>query len=130
MQELYDVTQARSLKPEIYPFPSGITPSMIPVPQDNTIATNDLRNAITLISFHKGKLKTDHYFRNAYDQLRGGGTFLPVFSGDTIGFGQDRIFLLFNFRNRRHESLSGGPFPGRNHLQNRRGGWPHAPFYF
>jgi len=109
MEPLYDVTQARGLKPEIYPFPSGITPSMIPVPQDNTIATNDLRNAITLISFHKGKLKTDHYFRDAYDQLRGGGTFLPVFSGDTIGFGQSRRFLLFNFRNRRHERYRVAP---------------------
>ena len=109
MQELYDVTQARSLKPEIYPFPSGITPSMIPVPQDNTIATNDLRNAITLVSFHKGKLKTDHYFHDAYDQIRGGGTFLPVFSGDTIGFGQSRRFMLFNFRNRRHEHYRVAP---------------------
>jgi len=109
MEPLYDVTQARGLKPEIYPFPSGITPSMIPVPQDNTIATNDLRNAITLISFHKGKLKTEHYFRDAYDQLRGGGTYLPVFSGDTIGFGQERIFLLFNLRNRRHESYRVAP---------------------
>jgi len=84
MEPLYDLDQVRSFEPEIYPLPSGITPSMIPVPQDNTIGTHDLRNAITLISFDKGKLKTDHYFRNAYDQLRGGDAFLPVFSGDSL----------------------------------------------
>jgi len=103
MEPLYNLTEARSLKPEIYPFDFAIIPSLFPVPQDNTVGTNDLRNAITLISFHKGKLKMDDHFRNAYDQLRGSGTYLPVFSGDTIGFGQSRRFLLFNFRNRRHE---------------------------
>ena len=84
MEPLYDLTQAATLEPQTYRTRSSNL-SLFPVPQDNAVGTNDMGNATTLLSFHKGKLKIDDYFRNAYDRLRGGGTFLPVFSGDTLG---------------------------------------------
>jgi hypothetical protein len=68
------------------------------VPQDNAIGTNDMGNAITLLTFKKGRLSSDKYFRNAAHDFEGGGTYLPVIDEDTIGFAQSRRFLLFNFQ--------------------------------
>ncbi len=100
MAPSYNINETKSLKPEVYELKSDTTLSLFPVPQDNSIGTNDLNNAITLLSFHKGKLKYDNYFKNAVDDVEGGGEYLPVIAPDTIGFGQSRRFLLYNFRNR------------------------------
>jgi hypothetical protein len=131
MEPLYNLTQARSLEPETHPFDFAIIPSLFPVPQDNTVGTNDLRNAITLISFHKGKLKMDDHFRNAYDQLRGSGTYLPVFSGDTIGFGQDLdAFCSLTSATVVTNRYRVAPSLEETIFKNRRGGRPHASFHF
>ncbi len=100
METPYNINEAKALKPELYDVGTEISLSLFPVPQNNAIGTNDLNNAITLLSFHKGKIKFDKYFKNAIDDVEGGGEYLPVIAPDTIGFGQSRRFLLYNFRTR------------------------------
>ncbi|MDA8429046.1 MAG: hypothetical protein M0T70_07305 [Geobacteraceae bacterium] len=75
--------------------------SIFPVPFDNTVGSNDMGNAITLISFHKGKVAFERHFRNA-DDITGSGKYLPSISADLIGFGQVRVFHLFDFKKKLH----------------------------
>ncbi len=100
MEPLYNLNEAKTMKPEVYDIGTDSILSLFPVPRDNAIGTNDMGNAITLLSFHKGKVSLDKYFKNAAHDFEGGGTYIPVISQDTIGFGQTRRFLLFNFRTR------------------------------
>ncbi len=100
MEPMFNLNEAKTLKPEVYNIGTDSILSLFPVPQANAIGTNDMGNAITLLSFHKGKVSLDKYFKNAAHDFEGGGTYLPVISQDTIGFGQTRRFLLFNFRTR------------------------------
>lgn len=103
MEPLYNLNEAKPLKPEVYNIGTDSLLSLFPVPQDNSIGTNDLNNAITILSFNKGKIKKDQYFKNAFDQVGGGGTFIPVIAPDTIGFGQVRRFVTYNFRTKIHQ---------------------------
>ncbi len=103
MEPLYNLNEVKSLKPEVYNIGTDSLLSLFPVPQDNSIGTNDLNNAITILSFHKGKIKKDQYFKNAFNQVGGGGSYLPVIAPDTIGFGQVRRFVLYNFRTKSHQ---------------------------
>ncbi len=100
MEPLYNINEAKTLKAEVYDIGTDSILSLFPVPQNNAIGTNDMGNAITLLSFKKGKVSYDKYFKNAAHDFEGGGTYIPVISQDTIGFGQTRRFLLFNFRTR------------------------------
>jgi hypothetical protein len=97
MEPLYDLTQAATLEPQTYRTRSSNL-SLFPVPQDNAVGTNDMGNAITLLSFRRGRLVTDTHFRNAAYRFAGGGTYLPVIDENTIGFAQSRRFLLFDFK--------------------------------
>jgi hypothetical protein len=103
MEPLYNINEAGALKPEAYKIGTDSILSLFPVPQDNSIGTNDLNNSITLLSFHKGKIKKEQYFKNAFDQVGGSGTFIPVIAQDTIGFGQVRRFVFYNFRTKVHQ---------------------------
>ena len=51
----YNINETKTLKPEVYELRGETTISLFQVPQDNSIGTNDLSNAITLLSFHKGE---------------------------------------------------------------------------
>ncbi len=100
MQSFYNINETKTLKPEEYDLKADMSFSLFPVPQENSIGTNDLSNAITLLSFQHGKIKYDKYFKCATDDVEGGGVYIPVVAPDTIGFGQTRRFLLYNFRTR------------------------------
>jgi hypothetical protein len=97
MEPLYNINDATIIRPEEYQV-RGSNLSLFPVPQDNAVGTNDMGNAITLLSFHKGRLSSDKYFRNAAPDFEGGGTYLPIIDKNTIGFAQTRRFLLFDFQ--------------------------------
>jgi len=97
MEPLYDLKLAATLEPQTYRTRSSNI-SLFPVPQDNAVGTNDMGNAITLLSFRRGRLVTDTHFRNAAYRFAGGGTYLPVIDENTIGFAQSRRFLLFDFK--------------------------------
>ena len=103
MEPLYDFKDAITLKPQVYATGARIGLSLFPVPQDNAVGTNDLINAITIISFPGGLMDMEHYFKDALQDLSGSGLFLPVISDHLIGFGQGRRFLLFNFKLKIHE---------------------------
>lgn len=106
MKPLYDISEAKELKPQKYTLDRSTSISLFPVPQDNSVGTNDINNAITLISFHKGgfffsnkdHLGFDKYFKNSIDRIGGGGVYLPVVSKDVIAFGQVRRFMIYDFR--------------------------------
>jgi hypothetical protein len=106
MEPLYDNFEKEitlTLTPQIYNLGVSMSISLFPVPFDNAVGTNDIRNAITVISFPKGKLDMENHFRSVFKDVQGGGTFLPVIPPDTIGFGQTRRFLLFNFKTGGHK---------------------------
>ena len=104
LYEEKDFKEAKSLEPQIFKS-SSRNLSLFPVPQDNSVGTNDISNAITLISFPKGKISYDKYFRNAVDDIGGGGTYIPVISPDVIGFGQVRIFVIYDFKKKIHREF-------------------------
>lgn len=103
LYEVKDFKEAKTLEQQVFAEKTSSSLSLFPVPQDNTIGTNDMNNAITLISFPKGRISFDKHFKNALEQVGGGGEFIPVISPDTIGFGQTRRFVLYNFKTKKHE---------------------------
>jgi hypothetical protein len=103
MEIKYNSDGTMILEPQIYRTGVSNSLSLFPVPQANSVGTNDYKNAITIISFPKGKMEMDNYFRGAVDDVQGGGTYLPVVSPEMIGFGQMRRFLLYNFKTKKHE---------------------------
>jgi hypothetical protein len=96
-EPLYNINEASTLRPEEYSV-RGRSLALFPVPHGNSVGTNDMGNAITLLTFKEGRLSLDKYFRNAAHDFEGGGIYLPVISDDKIGFAQVRRFLLFNFQ--------------------------------
>lgn len=105
LYEIKDFNSAQSLQPQTFKsgglFGGYKNVSIFPVPQNNSVGTNDMGNAITIISFPKGKIDYDKYFRNA-DDISGGGKYLPPISQELIGFGQVRVFHLFDFKKKLH----------------------------
>ncbi|OGU05303.1 MAG: hypothetical protein A2075_00700 [Geobacteraceae bacterium GWC2_58_44] len=97
MDTLYNIKEAKPLKPQMYDIQITSSLSLFPVPQDNALGTNDLNNAITLLSFHQDRITYDKYFKNAVHDVEGGGEYIPIVSQDIIGFGQTRRFLLYDF---------------------------------
>lgn len=99
-----NVKEIKELTPQMLNIgPTSISHSLFPVPQDNAVGTNDHEDAITIISFPHGKVKTEDYFKRAVSDVRGSGRYLPVIGEDAIGFGQTRRFLLYNFRTKTHQ---------------------------
>lgn len=105
LYEVKDFDSAQSIHPQTFKsgglFGGYKNVSIFPVPQDNSVGTNDMGNAITIISFPKGKIDYDKHFRRA-DDISGGGKYLPTISQDLIGFGQVRVFHLFDFKKKLH----------------------------
>jgi len=103
-QPLYDFKDSMTIDPQIYKINRASSLNLFPVPFDNAVGTNDMTNAVTILSFPEGKLREDRYFKNAVSDIGGSGVFLPVISKDTIGFALGRLFLLFNFKTKKHEA--------------------------
>lgn len=105
MEPIYDLKDTTALHAQTFKngrlFSSYKQISLFPVPQANTVGTNDMGNAITLISFPKGSVSFEKYFRHA-DDISGGGKYLPPVSDDLIGFGQVRVFHMFDFKKKLH----------------------------
>jgi len=76
--------------------------SIFSVPIDNAVGSNDMGNAITVISFPKEKIEFEKYFRNAVEQLQGGGVYLPTATPNLVGFAQVRRFVLFDLKHKTH----------------------------
>lgn len=107
LYEKEDIKKAASLPPQTFKISGGLfgsyrNVSLFPVPFDNAVGSNDMGNAVTIISFPKGKIDYDRYFRNAADDMSGSGEFVSQTAKDILGYGQVRRFLLFDFKNRLH----------------------------
>jgi hypothetical protein len=73
------------------------------VPVDNAVGTNDLWNAISLVHFKEKKADIDIVKKDFLKYVSGGSLhFTPVFSKDTIGYGQTRRFVTFNLKTKHH----------------------------
>jgi hypothetical protein len=116
MEPLYNINEATELKPQEFNPGGGLfgtgwmtagakNISLFPVPQANTVGTNSIHNAITLISFPGKRMSFDNYFKNAVDDIRGSGIYIPVISKDVIGLGQVRRFMLFDFKKKIHRKF-------------------------
>ncbi|BBA71582.1 hypothetical protein [Geobacter sulfurreducens] len=107
LYEKEDIKKAASLPPQTFKISGGLfgsyrNVSLFPVPFDNAVGSNDMGNAVTIISFPKGKIDYDRYFRNAADDMSGSGEFVSQTAKDILGYGQVRRFLLFDFKNKLH----------------------------
>lgn len=105
LYEIQDFKSAQSLLPQTFKigglFGGYRNISIFPVSHENAVGSNDMGNAITIISFPKGKIDYDKYFRHV-DDIAGRGKYLPPISSDLIGFGQVRVFHLFDFKKKLH----------------------------
>src|ERR1039457_1183312 len=113
---LYETEETSTLKPQEFPLNGGLlgngwmaggysSISLFPVPQENAVGTNDMFNAVTLISFPGKRISYDKYFKNAVDDTRGGTAYLPIISKDVIGFAQARSFLIYDFKKKIHREF-------------------------
>src|ERR1039457_5004614 len=120
LYEVQDFESAQSLQPQAHKigglFGGYSHVSIFPVSQDNSVGSNDMGNAITLISFPKGKIDYEKHFRNA-DDIIGSGKYLPVISPDLIGFGQVRVFHLFDFKKKLYRKYR-IVFPVSKYIEN------------
>ena len=99
------------LKPKIFSTKKNLIEDIFSVPIDNTVATNRIGNAITVIRFKGDKVKYETLKRNFLDYVSSGDdTYMPIFSEDTIGYTIGRGFLLFNVLNNKfnYYSIAGG----------------------
>jgi hypothetical protein len=81
-----------------YQLPKEIV-MIFPVPLEDTVGTNDLNNAITLMKMSENKIEIEDRFKDFVENVGGGKlSFLPVISDDTIGYAQSRRFILANLK--------------------------------
>jgi len=99
------------LDPKTFSTKKNLIQGMFSVPVDNTVATNRIGNAITLIRFKGDKVKYETLKRNFLDYVSSGDDgYMLQFSEDTIGYTIGRGFLLFNVKNNKfnYHSIAGG----------------------
>lgn len=76
--------------------------SIFSVPFDNAVGSNDMGNALTIMSFPKGRIEFDKYFKNAVERLQGGGVYPSTVIPNLVGFAQVRRFVLFDLKHKTH----------------------------
>ena len=107
MEALYDHREAESLKPDVYTVAETDSIHLFAVPQDGSVGTNDLDNAITILSFQKKRLQAKDYFRNALPYMNGGGQYLPrPITDHSIGIAQARRFVIYDFKTKKAEDYT------------------------
>ena len=97
MEPIYDLREADSLKPYEHKIGGRDPINLFPVPQANSVGTNSLKNAVTIVTFDKRGMRSRDYFRNAVSGMSPSGQYTPLFSKDAIGYGMTRGFTIFNF---------------------------------
>jgi len=101
VETLYDIREAGSLKPSEHKIDAFDPIHLFPVPQSASVGTNDLKNAITVFTFGKDRMRDKSYFHNAVSGMSPGGQYTQLFSKDAIGYGMTRGFTLFDFTHRK-----------------------------
>jgi len=72
--------------------------SLFPVPFDNAVGTNDMGNALTIISFPEEKMKYKRYFKDAVYDVCCGGNYMPHAVPGLVGFSQGGRFVLYDLK--------------------------------
>ncbi|MBJ6724520.1 hypothetical protein [Geomesophilobacter sediminis] len=110
---LYHLKEAKSLHHIEYNLNAGLfrlaaveNISIFAVPQPNSVGSNDINNSITIFTFGKTSMHRHTYFKNAVEDIGGGGQYLPVISPDLIGFGQTRAFEIYDFKMNLHREFT------------------------
>lgn len=120
MYEKGDVESAVSIEAQTFKLGGlfgGYSNILIfPVSQGNAVGTNYMGKGITIISFPKGKIDYDRYFRNV-DDIEGSGKYMQPISSDLIGFSQVRVFYLFDFKKKIHREYH-IVFPFSKYIEN------------
>ena len=116
MESLYDIKEAKELKPQEFEATGGMLSSklfggyeninLFPLPQANSVGSTRMGNAITQISFPGKRISFDRNFKNAVADMDASELFLPVVSKDVIGIGLPRKFLLFDFKKKIHREFT------------------------
>lgn len=88
---------------KIFNLSKKIFPNVFPVPFDNAIGSSNYKNTILLIKFKNNTIKYKNITRNFKEYNGDSSKFLPVFSDNTIGWGETRRFLLYNLDNNSHK---------------------------
>lgn len=98
------------MPPKLYPLnPGQLLDEIFQVPYDNTVGTNVINNAITLLHLeperdqYQGKVKYEEVARDFLQDVSGGGlSYLPLFSEQFIGYSQTRRFVMFDLKKKQH----------------------------
>lgn len=80
--------------------------SLFPVPYDNAVGTNDIGNALTIISFDKGKMTYKRYFKDAVYDVCCGGSYMTHAVPGLVGFGQAGRFVLYDLKRKTARDFS------------------------
>ena len=90
--------------PDLWPIVVGMkdeNTDIFSVPTENTVGTNSLNNAITLLKFNKDQIEYDQIRKDFIEGVGSGDKFYPgIFSDQWIGYTQTRGFLLFNLKDK------------------------------
>jgi hypothetical protein len=102
--------------PEIY-CPGEEIRYIFAVPKNNTIGTNELNNAITLLEFKNSEELEQHVVKKDFMEMVTGPfdfRFLPVWSAKEIAYSQSKGFLLVNLQDKKVEihTISPGMYAG------------------
>jgi hypothetical protein len=91
-------------QPDLWPIVVGMKENytdIFSVPTENSVGTNCLNNAITLIRFKEDQIQYNEVRRDFINGVGDGDKYYPgIFSDDWIGYTQTRGFLLFNLKNK------------------------------
>ncbi len=101
MDPLYDLQNSASIKANIFKIPQEETIHLFPVPQDNSIGTNDLGDAVNIFQFIGKRIWIKTFFANSVKHISDGGHYLPVFAPNKVGFAKERFFVLGDFSTRK-----------------------------
>jgi len=103
MKAQYKIEYGKS--PDLWPVIVGMKDDMtdiFSVPNENSVGTNCLNNAITLLRFDNDNIIYDEVKRDFIDGVGAGDKFYPrMFNGPWIGYTQTRGFLLFNLKDKK-----------------------------
>lgn len=107
MKPLYELRGASTITPQVYkidrenemtPFIQSTGISIYPVPLNNAVATNQLADAVTVISFAEGKIRYDRFFNRTLISRHADNCFLPNNIPDTMGLIEAPWLLMYNLK--------------------------------
>jgi hypothetical protein len=85
------------LPPKIYGLREPLM-KIFSVPKKNSVATNDINNAISNLTFQDDKIRGTVQKKDFLEVVGGGAQYHTVINDEYIGYSQERRFILFNYK--------------------------------